>query len=136
MKKIIAFLYAYFCFKKLPAPYFRTIMAFIGIIIFPFFLLYAIFPIPDYLNPFGMSKMPINNYAFGVIFIGILYLIISSFLNKINLNSYSFSEEQLKRGSRKLLIYLISLFLLIFVLSILHVRNIWKFPLAVYWIFK
>lgn len=125
MKKIVALVYAYFSLKKLPAPYFRTIMVFAGLIIFHFFLLYAIFPIPKSLSPFGMNKIAIKNYISGGIFFGVLYFIIAFIFNKKILEGYSFSEKQLKIGIRKLLIYFIILFFLIFLISILHVRNRW-----------
>ena len=125
MKKIVAIVYAYFSLKKFPAPFFRTVMVFAGLIIFHFFLIYAIFPIPKSLSPFGMNKLAINNYISGGIFFGILYFVIASIFNKKILEGYSFTTEELKIGMRNLLIYFIILFFLIFFISIFHVRNIW-----------
>ena len=123
MTKLIASLYKYFCFKKLPQPYFRTIIIFSFIGILFYFFLYALFPIPWKFNPFGMNKLPISNYVSGGLFLGAIYLIISLIFKKKNLEQYSFTETELKKSFRNILLIFIFLFCLIMVLSVLHVRD-------------
>lgn len=125
MKKIVALVYLYFISKELPAPFFRTIIVFSGLIIFHFFLLYAIFPIPKYLSPFGMNKLAINNYISGGVCFAILYIIIATIFNKKILERYSFSREQLKIGMRNLVVYFVILFFLIFLISLFNIRDRW-----------
>lgn len=125
MKKKVALIYAYFSLKKLPTPYFRTIMVITGFIVMLLFLLYTLLPIPKYLSPFGMNKEPIKNYIYGGLFIGMLYFIISFVFKKKYLEQYSFTEKQIKNSVWYMLSYFLILFLLIFIFSILHIRNKW-----------
>lgn len=125
MKRLVALVYTYFCYKKLPGPYFRTIIFFAGFTIYHFFLIYAIFPIPKTLSPFGMYKIPIKNYVSGGIFLGSLYILLALVFDRNNLQKYLFNKEELQIGVRKLLIYFIILFFLIFLSSILHIRERW-----------
>jgi hypothetical protein len=121
--KIIASLYKYFCFKKLPTPYFRTIIFFSFIAILFYFFLYAIFPIPEKFNPFGMNKLPILNYVSGGLFFGAIYLGISIVFKKTDLEQYSFSETELKKSIRNIFLFFIFLFCLIMTLGVLQVRD-------------
>lgn len=121
--KLIASLYKYFCFKKLPSPYFRTIIFFSFLVILFYFVLYAIFPIPHNFSPFGMNKIPILNYISGGLFLGIIYLIISMVFKKKDLEQYTFTETELKKSARIIILIFIFLFCLIMTLAVLHVRN-------------
>ena len=123
MIKIIASIYKYFCFKKLPSPYFRTIIFFSFIAISFYFFFYAIFPIPEKFSPFGMNKLPILNYVSGGLFLGAIYLVLSLRFKKKDLEQYSFTDIELKRGFRNIILFFIVLFCLIMTLGILHVRD-------------
>ena len=125
MKKIVALTYCYFYSRKLPTPYFRTIMTFVVLIIFQFLVLYAIFPIPRDFIPFGMNKTIIGNYLFGSICFGILYFIVSSLFKKKSLEQFSFTEKQAKKCLVNLGIYFVILVLAIITSSALHLRNKW-----------
>lgn len=125
MRRRVALMYGYFRLKNLSIPYFRTVMVFSGVLTFHFFLIYAIFPIPIYFTPFGVSKVPIINYAIALLWFGILYLIFSLLFRKRDLESYSFTENELKKGSLKLFLYFVFLFLLTFIFSMINVRMLW-----------
>lgn len=125
MRRRMALLYKYFQLKNLPMPYFRTIIAFSALLTFHLFLIYVIFPVPGYFTPFGLSKVPIINYAIGVLWFGILYLVFSIFFKTKDLEFYSFTEDEIKKGALKLLLYFILLFILIFSFSVLKVRRLW-----------
>ena len=123
MTKLIASLYKYFCFKKLPQPYFRAIIFFSFIGILFYFFLYVLFPIPEKFNPFGMNQLPILNYVSGGLFLGAIYLVISLIFKKKDLEQYSFTETELKKSMRNIILFFIFLFCLIMTLSVLHVRD-------------
>ena len=123
MTKLIASLYKYFCYKNLDQPYFRAIIFFSFIGVLFFFLLNAVLPLPHELNPFEMSKTRISNYVSGGLFLGLIYIVISMIYKKKNLDQYSFSEKELKKGARNIIFIFIFLFCLIMILAIFHVRN-------------
>ena len=125
MLKIISLIYAQFVFRKIPTPYFRTIMTLIGYFIFHFLLLFVYFPIPNYLNPFAIDKIPIVNYFYGAILIAFMYLIISRYLNKKQLGTFSFTGEQIKVCSRNMILYFILLLILLALGLLFHIRDMW-----------
>ena len=123
MTKIMASIYKYFSFKKLPSPYFRTIIFFSFLVILIYFLLYAIFPIPHNFSPFGMNKIPILNYISGGLFLGLIYLVISIAFKKKDLDRYTFTETELRKSARNIIFIFVLLFCLIMTLAIFHVRE-------------
>ncbi len=123
MTKIMASIYKYFLFKKLPSPYFRTIIFFSFLVILFYFLLYGIFPIPHNFSPFGMNKVPILNYVSGGLFLGLIYLVISMLFKKSDLDQYIFTETELKKNARNIILIFVILFCLIMTLAIFHVRD-------------
>lgn len=123
MTKIIASLYRYFSFKRLPSPYFRTIIFFSFLVILFYFVLYGISPIPHNFNPFGMNEIPISNYISGGLFPGMIYLIISMIFKEKDLRQYTFTDTELKKSVRDIIVIFIFLFCLIMALAILHVRD-------------
>lgn len=125
MKEIVALVYKYFCAKKLPTPYFRTIMVFSGLIIIHLILLYAIFPIPNSLNPFGASKNDIENWIPTGIVLFIIYFTVSFVYKKNALKNYYFNKNQIKKTMRNILLYFIIILFLIFLASFFHIRNAW-----------
>jgi hypothetical protein len=125
MKKFAVALYQYFLIRKLPTPYFRTIMVMVGFIMLHTFLLFSIFPIPETLSPFGNSKIQVKNWIPTAIFIGILYLILCLLFKKSYLEKYSFSDIQRKRHLKRLAIYSIIIAALIVLCSLYHIKNIW-----------
>ena len=125
MEEIIAKTYYYFLRKKLPTPYFRTIIIFCGFTILHCFVLFEIFPFPKYFNPFRMSKIPIENYIAGLIFLGLIYSIFTIIFKKKQLEKYSFTESQIKYFMPKMFLYFVLLFAAIIILSTMHLREKW-----------
>lgn len=123
MTKIIASLYKYFSFKRLPSPYFRTIIFFSFLVILIYFVLYGIFPIPHNFNPFGMTKIQISNYISGGLFLGMIYLVLSMIFKEKDLKQYTFTDTQLEKSARNIILIFIFLFCLIMTLAVLHVRD-------------
>jgi|GEM_PF-2801755 len=125
MKKIVALIYQQYSYRNIPDAYFRSLMTIIGFFILHYSLVFIYFPLPSYLNPFGISKVSIINYVYGGIFVGILYLLLSVIYKKEKLNEYSFTEKELVVCKRTLIIYFFILLILLTVGLILHVRNRW-----------
>jgi len=125
MTRAIASLYQYFCFKKMTSPYFRTIIACSGIVMFLFLLLIATFPIPLSFDFFGHSKSPLQNYISGALLLGLCYFVISAFFRKEQLEKYSFTEKQLRLSVRYFSFTVLIIFFLIMTISIFHIRDKW-----------
>ena len=125
MNRFAVALYQYFLIRKLPTPYFRTIMVLVGFFMLHTFLLFSIFPISETLSPFGNSKMQIKNWIPTGIFIGVLYLILSLVFKKSYLERHSFPDKQRKRYLHILTIYSVTIAASIVLCSVYHVRNKW-----------
>ena len=125
MKKIVAQTYAYFICRKISMPYFRTMMIFVGLIMFHFILIYVIFPIPQSLNPIRSGKSELVNWVSASIFLGLLYLLVSLIYKKRDLQQYTFTKAESTASLRKLLVYFIILFATICIVSTLHLRDKW-----------
>ena len=125
MKRLAALIYKQYTFRNIPDAYFRLVMTLTGFVILHLSLLFVFFPLPFYLNPFGINKVPIINYVYGGIFVGLLYFIFSLVFKKKDLEKYSFTEDQVKSCKRKIIIYFLILLLLLAAGLILHVRNRW-----------
>lgn len=125
MKRFAIALYQYFLIRKLPTPYFRTIMVLVGFCMLHAFLLFSIFPISGTLSPFGSSKMQIKNWIPTGIFIALLYTIFSLVFKKSYLERHSFPDEQRKRYLHILTIYSFTLAAVMVLCSVYHVRNMW-----------
>jgi hypothetical protein len=123
--KNLALIYKYYYSKKLPQPYFRTIMTVIGFLVMIVSIFFSIFPLPLYFNPFGISKKKIVDYGYGIIFIAILYFIISTKVKKKYLEEYFFTEKQIKNCGRYIIILFCILFCILFGAIILQIRNKW-----------
>jgi len=125
MRRFAVALYQYFLIRKLPTPYFRTIMVLIGFFMLHIFLLFSIFPIPESLNPFGNNKMQIKNWIPTGIFIALLYLVLFLVFKKSYLERHSFPDKQRKMILHILTIYSITITALIVLCSVYHVRYKW-----------
>ncbi len=123
MKKFAVALYSYFKKKKLPTPYFRTMMVLIGFIMLHLFAIDSVLRLPGYLNPFGMGKTQIVSWISGGIFIGIVYLILSLAFKKKYLEQYLITDRQRKNRLYILTIYSISLAVLIVLGAVFRFRN-------------
>ena len=123
MEELVAKTYSYFLLKKLPTPYFRTIMVFCGFAILHFFIFCGIFSLPASFNPFSMSKIPIKNYFTGAIFLGAIYFIFCLIFKEKDIKKYLFTEKQLKYFMPKMLLYFVFLFTTLIILSTIHLRN-------------
>jgi hypothetical protein len=118
MKKIAIALYQYFLIRKLPTPYFRTIMVLVGFCLLHAILLFSILPIPQNLSPFGNNKREIRNWIPTGIFIGILYLILSLIFRKSYLGKKLLAEKERKRHLHFLTIYIIIIAVILVLCSI------------------
>jgi hypothetical protein len=125
MKEIVAKTYFYFLLKKLPTPYFRTIMIFCGFTVLHFFIIFEIFPLPEWLDPFRITKIPIRNYIAGAFFFGLIFLILSFCFKRKDIAKYSFTERQMKYFMPKMLLYFVFLFITLIILSTMHLRDKW-----------
>jgi len=123
--KNLALIYKYYYYKKLPQPYFRTIMTVIGFLIMLVSIFFSIFPLPLHFNPFGIGKKTIVDYGYGLIFITILYFIISRIVKKEYLEEYFFTERQIKNCGRYIIILFCILFCILFSAIILQIRHKW-----------
>ena len=125
MKRIAAIIYQSYSEKKIDMPYFRTIISFEGLIIIHLLILYAAFKIPKSFNPFSISETRSINYIYTGIFILLLTGILSLFFKRKQLEAYEFREDELKQGSRNILIYFIVSVIILLLLAIFKVRNRW-----------
>lgn len=125
MKRLVALIYRQYTFRNIPDAYFRLVMTLTGFVVLHLSLLFVFFPLPFYLNPFGVNKVPIINYVYGGIFVGLLFFFFSLIFKKKDLEKYSFAEDQLKSCKRNIVIYFLILLLLLALGLILHVRDRW-----------
>lgn len=70
-----------------------------------------------------MNKIPIANYICGGLFLGMIYLIISVIFKEKDLQHYTFTDTELKKSARNIVVISILLFCLIMALAVLHVRD-------------
>jgi hypothetical protein len=91
MKKLVATIYQYFVFRKLPSPYFRTISLIVFFIMLITLILYGAFPIPKGWMPFSISKRESDNYFYTALFTPLLVLVLKQISIIITLHQQQIS---------------------------------------------
>jgi hypothetical protein len=121
MKRIVALVYKSYKSKDLPQPYFRSMMTIVyGIMIISLLLSLKFLGLHV---PKESSNRPLFLLEFCSAILAV-YFILSLLYSKRKLETYYFSETQIKKGWRSIIIYLILLNILVLVYLILRATKV------------
>src|SRR5438105_6913145 len=108
--KTLAIIYRQYVYRKIPAPYFRTIMTVVGLSFLHIAQLVLLFNLPTYyiLPRITNNDTGIVKYLLGVIYFGVLILILYKIIDKEKVLSIEVSDREIKKVKRALIIYFIA----------------------------
>jgi hypothetical protein len=120
--KTLAIIYRQYVYRKIPTPYFRTIMTVIGLLFLHIVHTALLFNLPTY---FILPRLTDNDsstvkYLMGAAYFGILILIFYKVISKEKVLNIEVSESEIKKGKRVLIIYFIVDIVLLILLVIFH----------------
>ena len=111
MRRVIALIYWIFkTDKKQTTPYFSTGLIVVALIVLPFFFFVFLFDIPiSFLHLIDLSNRKLKNWVNTFLWVTPLLFLFFLFNKRSTLNKYRFSDLEIKKGRRKLILGLIIL---------------------------
>lgn len=123
--KTLAIIYRQYLYRKIPSPYFRTIMTIIGLLLLHVVHLVLLFNLPTYFILPGTSDTDsgIERYLKGGAYFGILIFIFYSLIDKKKVLGVEVNDREITKGKKILIIYfLIDLIIMVLLLIIRGIR--------------